>query len=411
MDPSSRKNQIQRIQNAEGLPAFQLILSRELTSKHRDYLPGLLYYANALVALGRYGEAREVLTKAMQHPRQDKMYSLFQQMGNMCEEMGDLGSSVQWFVKAIDLRPDDADGYIGAGAILARQGRLEEAEQYHRKATVCAQGCIDEAFLNLGFVLRAQEQFAEAQKCFEKALELDAGYDKARIGLNDVRAAFAYLESEQRRQTKDWTPKERLCRSREAENSGLIAYPLILTRDLIEDHSEYGPAYLDYGVTLVSLSRYVEARVALEKALELCPENKLFIPSYHMGHLYELKGEFKEASEWFRRAIKLKPHNAENHGKLGYILSKQGRLEEARWCYESALECSEGDLSEIYLGLGCVFRSLEQFIKALECFERAFELNPELGSAEGGARDTKLAIDYQKRQSLKREGEGPRLNN
>jgi len=398
MDAKSVKDQLQRIQNVEGLPAFQLILLGELISNHRDYLPGLLNYANVLVTLDRYGEAKEVLTEAMQHTRQDKRYSLFQQMGKMCKEMGDFGSSFQWFVKAIDLKPDDADGYIGAGAILARQGRLEEAEQYHRKATVCSEGCIDEAFLNLGFVLRAQERFAEAQKCFEKALELDAGYDEAKIGLNDIRAVFAYLESEQRRQTKDWTPKERLWQSREVENNGPIAYPLILIRDLIKDHNEYGPAYLDYGITLVSLSRYVEARVALEKALELCPENELFIPTYHMGHLYELKGEFQEASEWFRRAIKLRPQNAENHGKLGYILVKQGRPEEARWCYESALECSEGDLSEIYLGLGCVFRSQEQFTKALEYFEKAFELDPELEAAEVGARDIKLAIDYRKRK-------------
>ena len=201
-------------------------------------------------------------------------------------------------------------------------------------------------------------------------------------------------------QIKDWAPKERLWRSREAESSGPIAYPLILIRDLIEDHNEYGPAYLDYDVTLVSLSRYGEAKVALEKALELCPENKLFIPTYHMGHLYELKGEFQEASEWFRRAIKLKPQNAENHGKLGYILAKQGRLEKARLRYESALECSEGDLSEIYLGLGCVLRSLEQFIKALECFEKAFELDPKLEAAEIGARDMKLVIDYRKRKRI-----------
>ena len=398
MDCTSRKDQLQRILNSEGLPAFQLILSLELISNHRDYFPGLICYAHALVALGRYKEAREVFTEVKQHLSQDKMYSFFQQMGDMCKKMGDLESSAQWFVKAIELRPDDADGYIGAGAILARQGRLEEAEQYHRKATVCSQGCIDEAFLNLGFVLRAQERFAEAQKCFEKALELDAGYDEAKIELNDVRAVIAYLESEQRRQTKDWTPKERLWQSCEVENSGSIAYSLILNRELIEDHSEYGPAYLDYGVTLVSLSRYGEAKVALEKALELFPENEIFIPTYHMGHLYELKGEFQEATEWFRRAIKLRPQNAENHGKLGYILSKQGRLEEARWCYESALECSEGDLSEIYLGLGCVLRSLEQFTKALEYFEKAFELDPELEEAELGVRDIKLAIDYRKRK-------------
>jgi tetratricopeptide (TPR) repeat protein len=398
MDCTSIKDQLQRIQNAEGFHAFRMILSRELISNHRDYLPGLILYAHALVALGRYEEARDVYTEVMQHLRQDKMYSLFQQMGDMCKKMGDYESSFQWVTKAIGLRVDDADGYIGAGAILARQGRLENAEQYHRKATVCSQGCIDEAFLNLGFVLRAQERFDEAQKCFEKALELDAGYDEARIGLNDVRAVFAYLESNQRRQTKDWTPKERLWRSREAENSGSIAYPLILIRDLIEDHNEYGPAYLDYGVTLVSLSRYGDARAALEKALELCPENKLFIPTYHIGHLLELKGDFKEATEWFRRAIKLKPQNAENHGKLGHILAKQGRLDEARRCYESALECSEGDLSEIYLGLGCVLRSLEQFLKALECFEKAFELNPELEAAEVGVRDIKLVIDFLKKR-------------
>lgn len=52
---------------------------------------------------------------------------------------------------AIESAPDDATFRIFLGAILATQGRFTEAEEAHRTALACSKGCIDEAYLNLGF--------------------------------------------------------------------------------------------------------------------------------------------------------------------------------------------------------------------------------------------------------------------
>jgi Flp pilus assembly protein TadD len=82
--------------------------------------------------------------------------------------------------------PDEATYHIFLGALLAKQGRLDEAEESHRRAIACAEGCIDEAFLNLGFVLRAQERFPEAADCFRHAIHLDPAYRAARQALKDV---------------------------------------------------------------------------------------------------------------------------------------------------------------------------------------------------------------------------------
>ena len=70
--------------------------------------------------------------------------------------------------------------------MLALKGRLREAERAHRAATRCPEGCIDEAYLNLGLVLRAQERFEEASRCLREAIRLDPKYRVAREELRDV---------------------------------------------------------------------------------------------------------------------------------------------------------------------------------------------------------------------------------
>lgn len=51
---------------------------------------------------------------------------------------------------------------------------------------VCPEGCIDEAYHNLGLILRAQGRLREAADCFRRAIELDPEYDNAKEALDDV---------------------------------------------------------------------------------------------------------------------------------------------------------------------------------------------------------------------------------
>jgi tetratricopeptide (TPR) repeat protein len=103
---------------------------------------------------------------------------------------GDFEQAAAWYRKTIETFPHDATGYVYLGCLLARQGRLLEAEEVHRAGTQCIEGCLDEAFLNLGFVLRAREQFEEAAECFREAIRQDPAYKAAKEALRDVVACI-----------------------------------------------------------------------------------------------------------------------------------------------------------------------------------------------------------------------------
>ncbi|UCG49781.1 MAG: tetratricopeptide repeat protein [Phycisphaerales bacterium] len=392
----SKENLLQTLSNVYGMPGFQFVLSGDLIEDYGGCFHSYCEHTVALIDLARYEEANRSLEEAEKRCPKEKAHFICHLRGELSKAKGEFREAEKCFRRSLESRADDADGYLSLGAILAGQGKLEEAKLWHQQAIRCSKGCVDEAYLNLGYVLRAQEQFEDALECFEKALEIDPNYEAAKVGSEDMKTLLAYLQSEQSQETQVWTAKERLQRSRDAANDSLAAYALILVRELIQDHDKYGPAYLDYGVALVELARYEEAGIALKKSMDLYSEDNRFMPCCHLGHLHELKGEFREAARWYIRAIKLKPHNAETHENLGHLLARQGNLEEAEQCYLTALECPEGRLDEAYTGLGCVLRSLERFNEALECFQKAFELDPESEEAELGIRDMNLVIDYLK---------------
>ncbi|MBA3311841.1 MAG: tetratricopeptide repeat protein [Planctomycetota bacterium] len=143
-----------------------------------------------LTSLARYEEAAAALAKAIELCPSAAHRVLFTYWGRLYREAGDYEKAVDWYRKAIEAAPDEASGYLFLGAMLAKQGRLIEAEEIHRRATECTSGCIDEAYLNLGFVLRAQERFAEAADCFRETLRIDPEDKPAKRALRDVESCL-----------------------------------------------------------------------------------------------------------------------------------------------------------------------------------------------------------------------------
>jgi Flp pilus assembly protein TadD len=91
----------------------------------------------------------------------------------LAQDQADIPGAEAWYRRAIEAVPTDATAYIYLGAMLAKNGRLDEAEACHRQATECPEGCIDEAYLNLGYVRRAKGQYLDALQCFREAQSRD----------------------------------------------------------------------------------------------------------------------------------------------------------------------------------------------------------------------------------------------
>jgi tetratricopeptide (TPR) repeat protein len=183
-----RERQYERLRRlSDGpFPALTISCARCYLADRPDHGPGWLLLGIALVELARYEEAEQALAKAIELCPSEKRQTPLSHMGHLFLEAGDYDQAAAWYRRAIEADPGDATYHVYLGAVLAKQGRLHEAEESHRTAIGCPEGCNDEAYLNLGLVLRAQERFEEAAHCLREAIRLDPEYRAAKRALRDV---------------------------------------------------------------------------------------------------------------------------------------------------------------------------------------------------------------------------------
>lgn len=189
-EKKARFDQIDKLYKQEK-PAALIVLARSYVADYPDHGFVWLLYGEALSELARYSEALPALRRALRLCPPDKRHIAYRRFGFLHRQRGAHLIAARWFRKAVEANPHDATDRIFLGAVLARAGLLEEAEAVHRDATRCEKGPIDEAFLNLGFILRAQERFKEARDCFKRALAIDPNYKDAKRALADVETALA----------------------------------------------------------------------------------------------------------------------------------------------------------------------------------------------------------------------------
>ena len=136
--------------------------------------------------LARYAEARASYERALALLPPEDHERIFRQLGMLAQDQANIQEAEGWYRRAIEALPSDATAYIYLGAMLAKHGRLDDAEVCHRRATECHEGCIDEAYLNLGYVLRAKGQYLDALQCFREALSRDRLDTDAQEALEDI---------------------------------------------------------------------------------------------------------------------------------------------------------------------------------------------------------------------------------
>ena len=189
----SRYKRLQRLSDGP-FPALTIRVARRFLIDYPDFGPAWLLLGIALFEMARYEEAEQAIGKGIDLWPSENLRIPLAQMGHLFQEAGDYDQAAAWYRRAIAADPENAGGHIYLGNVLARQGRLHEAEEVYRAAIRCAKGFIEEAYLNLGLVLRARERFHEAADCLREALRLDPNYREARRPLRDVEACIKWLE-------------------------------------------------------------------------------------------------------------------------------------------------------------------------------------------------------------------------
>jgi len=121
----------------------------------------------------------------------------------------------------------------------------------------------------------------------------------------------------------------------------------------------------------------------------LCYEQILCQAPAHADALHLLglvayqSGRPGAAADLLRKAIKSNPRSFAYHNSLGEALRVQGRLSEARACYQRALRL-KSDYPEAQCNLGVVLQEEGKSSQAIAHFRRALHLDPGLAAAHYG---------------------------
>ncbi len=152
---------------------------------------------------------------------------------------------------------------------------------------------------------------------------------------------------------------------------------------------------LIYGRTQGDLARYTEAEKVIRKAIALCPPRAiraLPIAYAQMGHLFQAKGDFKQAAFWYRKALNRNPKDATWHIFLASNAFKRGLLKQSETYYRRALKCAEGCLDEAYFNLGGILLGKRKYSKAIKYYQEALKIDPKYKIAKERLDDAKLAL-------------------
>jgi tetratricopeptide (TPR) repeat protein len=189
MKPRTRKQRFRELTAMWNQELFASVVeaAREYLKDYPSHSLARLYYGIALSELARYDEAKRMFLQVIKESDREQLSYLYSRMGHLYRQKGEFHKAATWYRKALESCRTEAAYPIFLGAVLALDGRLSEAEACHRQALKCKTGDFSEAYLNLGYVLRAQEKYRPALKCFEKALALDPRYRAAKQAIKDVK--------------------------------------------------------------------------------------------------------------------------------------------------------------------------------------------------------------------------------
>ncbi len=110
--------------------------------------------------------------------------------GNELFNQGEKEASINEFQKALDIQPDLLPATFNMAVALGDLGRFDQAEKILLDV-VQKDAAIVEAYNSLGYVYYKKGDFPKAKTSFEKALELNPGYQQARNSLNVLKREMA----------------------------------------------------------------------------------------------------------------------------------------------------------------------------------------------------------------------------
>ena len=189
-DPTTLHAELRATDEADQI-GYARYLCEQYLQIHADHGPTWLRLAGHLISLAQYTAAESALDRAESLAPEVQLHRILTQRGHLHAAQGNFQTAKNLFLQAHKMQPQNATNLIFAGSMAFRAGEIDQARKLAQQATECTEGCIDEAWFNLGGYCLSAQQYREAEECYHRALKIDPEYEIAKERLRDVQLIIA----------------------------------------------------------------------------------------------------------------------------------------------------------------------------------------------------------------------------
>ena len=350
-----------------------------------------------LLERGQIDEAQRHLRRALEiDPRNS---SARQNMAEALRRSNRHEEAVEAYRRVLRLKPGNELAYGGMGAALFELKRYPEAVAALEKALSLKPRSprAGSMHLFLGRAAKAQGQLGKAERHIRRAITMLPKDPAALMEMANLRRSQKRYQEAARhlRQARKVSPDDPRLLHTIAETLRKQGQP----KDAIESYRaaldadpEFAPAHAGLGIALFDSRRHAEAIEAMARALRLQADlpvaGKLRV---FMGRAHQALGQSEEAAEQHERALSIDPRNTEALDHLAMMRFGQKRYEEALRLYRRLADIHPAE-AQAHANLGVTLHRLGRPNDALERFEKALSLNPDLTMARTAAEHMRSII-------------------
>lgn len=301
-------------------------------------------------------------------------------LGNTLVCQGKIEHGIFCYEHAVKLNPNLVGVYQNLGEALKREGKLEEAKVYYRKAEEMERKAGNKLELtkaNNGAISSQKSinsvAFADAEAC----IALAEFYSKKGKWLEAI-AACQQAISLQPASAAAYKILGKALQFRGQFESAKQCYLKAL-----EIQPNLAEVYANLGSLAAQQESWQEAILYSQKALQINPQ---LVPVYrNLARVFERTGLAEESVLYTYNALKLEPASgtAEQYLLLGNKLLGQGKIDEAGECYKQAIKLNS-NLSPAYHNLGEILSTKEEWEEAIKAYGQAIKVKPDNAGSHYG---------------------------
>ena len=334
--PLSTKQEVIALKNEE------LGLAEQLMRDFSDRDGSLVIMGNLCYRHGDVIKALEYWNKALQiNPEQANVYK---SMALLYMKKGQFNNAVAQFRKALEIQPRIPDAYCNIGHSLMMSGRPKEAIEALQKEIQISPNS-DFAYFLLGQAHLQQKEYEKAQEYYETAIKINPRYTNAYYGLASVCAKLG-----NRDKAKEYSESFKKLKAHERKS---LKGRKIKYDDFVETQKSAAITYINIGRMYRENEKLIKAEELLKQAAGLDPKN--IVCFLELAALYQTSRQPSKALQMYKKIRDIQPESPVSYLVIGILSAHLKRYDDSEEAFRKLItlapQKSDGyrELARLYL--------------------------------------------------------------